>query len=335
MDIKTFQLKNKNGIVVEFCNIGAAITSILVFDKYGKRRDIVLGYANKEDYLDDGACMGKIPGRYANRIAKGKFSINNIEYTLPINNGENHLHGGPLGFANQIWEAGPEKDKVIFTYFSKDGEQGYPGNLTAKAEYSLNDNNELILELYAVTDKPTVVNLTNHTYFNLKGCGNGDILDHHLQLFASYYLPTDKGLIPTGEIASVKNTPMNFTNGKIIRKDISEEFDALIYGKGYDNCWVIDNYQKGKEKLVATLACQESGIKVEIHTTQPTIQVYTGNYLSSSPMGKNEYLFKDYDGVALECQAFVDSPNHKNFPTTLLLPNEEYKQIIRYKFSNL
>ena len=346
MEIKTFHLGNANGMDAVFSDMGAWIVSLLVTDRYGNRRDVVLGYENLADYCGDGPCMGKIPGRYANRIAEGRFSVGDDTYTLAVNNGDNHLHGGIQGFADRIWSAKQDGNSLTFTYFSEDGQEGYPGNLTAKAVYSLNDNNELSLVLTAVTDKPTVVNLTNHSYFNLKGEGNGNILDHRLQLFASRYLPTDRGLIPTGELRNVAQTPMDFTNGKLIGQDIDADFDALLIGKGYDNCWVLDgNMENCTEKAVrsccgkdnglhkaALLCSDESGIALEILTTQPAVQVYTGNYLASSPAGKNGHQYKDYDGVALECQAFPDSPNKKHFPSTLLLPEKEYRQEIIFRF---
>ncbi|MBR1627337.1 MAG: galactose mutarotase [Bacteroidales bacterium] len=346
MEIKTFHLSNTKGMEVGFCNIGAGIISLLVHDRYGNVRDVVLGYANLSDYSGDSACMGKIPGRYANRIAEGRFSIDNNVYTLAVNNGDNHLHGGNKGFADRIWLASQNKDSLTFTYFSEDGQEGYPGNLTAKAVYSLNDNNELRLVLTAVTDKPTVVNLTNHSYFNLKGEGNGNILDHRLQLFASRYLPTDKGLIPTGELRSVVGTPMDFTNGKLIGQNIRDDFDALLFGKGYDNCWVLDKEanadtesakqscccKDGELHKAALLCSDESGIALEVLTTQPAVQIYTGNYLAFGPAGKNGHQYNDYDGVAVECQAFPDSPNKEHFPTTLLMPEQEYRQEIIFRF---
>ena len=336
-NIQTFILKNKSGVSVGLCNIGAGIASVLVPDRNGAMGDVVLGYKNLEDYVGDGPCAGKVPGRFANRINRGKFSIDGNEYQLVLNTGDgrHHLHGGPEGFANQFWEGEKMGESVVFTYISKDGESGYPGNLTAKAKYILTDENELILELSATTDAPTIVNLTNHTYFNLKGEGNGDILDHELQLFANQYLPATDELITTGEMATVKDSPMDFTKPKLIGKDINEKFDALVNGKGYDSCWVIDNYKQGKMRPAAVLSCKESGRKVEIFTTQPGIQVYTGNWLSGCPTGKCGKSYGDYEGVALECQALPDSPNKPNFPNVVLRPDEEYRQTIKFKFSTI
>ena len=319
------------------CNIGAGITSVVVPDKIGNMADVVLGYKNLEDYVGDGPCAGKVPGRFANRINEGKFSIDDKEYQLVLNTGDgkHHLHGGPDGFANKYWESEKIGKSIVFTYLSKDGEAGYPGNLKAIARYTLTDDNEVIIELSATTDAPTVVNLTNHTYFNLKGEGNGDILDHTLKLLAHNYLPATNELITTGEIATVKGTPMDFTEPKRIGKDINAKFDALVNGKGYDSCWIIDNYKQGEIHHAAVLKEDTSGRKVEIFTTQPGIQVYTGNWLSGCPTGKCGKSYGDYEGVALECQALPDSPNKKNFPNTVLRPGEEYRQTIIFKFSTL
>ncbi|MCQ2327346.1 MAG: galactose mutarotase [Bacteroidales bacterium] len=335
MTIQSFSLSNPQGAKVSFSNIGAGITSIIVPDAEGNMHDVVLGYKNLEDYIGDGPCMGKVPGRYANRIAKGKMTINGRDYTLPINNGDNHLHGGPEGFANKLWEGRQEENRVIFTYTSKAGEMGYPGNLTASVEYSWSEDNELTMVLKATTDETTVVNLTNHTYFNLKGEGNGNILDHELKLYAHHYLPTDSGLIPTGELAEVEDTPMDFTTSKLLGEDIKKDFPALNYGKGYDNCWVVDNYKQGEERVCAELICKEAKRRLTISTTQPGVQIYTGNWLSGSPMSKSGKSYNDYDGVAIECQAFPDSINKSNFPSVLLTPQQEYVQTIKFKFTTL
>lgn len=332
--IRTYNLTNKYGMKVSLCNIGAGITSIIVPDKNGNMADVVLGYKKLEDYMGDGPCAGKVPGRFANRIGNGRFAIDGKVYQLVLNTGDgkHHLHGGPHGFANQYWDSEEKDGSVVFTYHSKDGEAGYPGNLTAKAKYTLTDENELKLELSATTDAPTVVNLTNHTYFNLKGEGNGDILDHNLKLFAHRYLPATNELITTGEMAEVKGTPMDFTESKRISRDINEKFDALVNGKGYDSCWVIDDYQKGVLHPAAILSEETSGRQVELFTTQPGVQVYTGNWLSGCPEGKSGKSYGDYEGVALECQGLPDSPNKPHFPNAVLRPNEEYKQTIIFKF---
>lgn len=329
----SYTLTNSKGASITLSSLGAAITSIKVPDAAGKLADVVIGYRNLDDYLADGPCAGKCPGRYANRIAKGRFTLDGVEYELPINNGPNHLHGGPKGFQNQVWDSRSDGNSVEFMYFSKDGEMGYPGNLKVVARYEWTEDNEVILTLTAETDAPTVVNLTNHTYFNLDGEGSGSVLGHTLRLNASEYLPTDGTLIPLGEPESVAGTPMDFITPKPLGRDIREDFPALNYGKGYDACWIIDGYTEGQLQEAAELTAEKSGRVLKVFTTQPGIQVYTGNYLAGSPEGKCGRSYDDYDAVALECQHFPDSPNHPEYPTTVLRPGETYKQAIIFAFS--
>ena len=336
-DIKLYTLTNGNGIKVQLSDIGAGIVSIVTPDRNGQMDDIVLGYPDPLSYYGDGPCAGKVPGRFANRIANGRFKIDDKEYQLELNTGDgkHHLHGGSIGFANQKWASRINGESVVFTYLSADGEAGYPAELVAKVYYTLNDENELNIRLCAYSSDTTIVNLTNHTYFNLKGEGHGDILDHKLRLNASRYLPATNELITTGEMAPVADTPMDFTEGKLIGRDIHEQFDALVYGKGYDSCWVLDNLGKGKLNLAAELSHEGTGRMVQLYTTQPGIQVYTGNWLSGCPQGKNGHTYHDYEGVALECQALPDSPNKPNFPNTFLRTGEEYNETIIFKFSTL
>ncbi|MCQ2158212.1 MAG: galactose mutarotase [Bacteroidales bacterium] len=329
----SYTLTNSKGASITLSSLGAAITSIKVPDAAGKLADVVIGYRNLDDYLADGPCAGKCPGRYANRIAKGRFTLDGVEYELPINNGPNHLHGGPKGFQNQVWDSRSDGNSVEFMYFSKDGEMGYPGNLKVVARYEWTEDNEVILTLTAETDAPTVVNLTNHTYFNLDGEGSGSVLGHTLRLNASEYLPTDGTLIPLGEPESVAGTPMDFITPKPLGRDIREDFPALNYGKGYDACWIIDGYTERQLQEAAELTAEKSGRVLKVFTTQPGIQVYTGNYLAGSPEGKCGRSYDDYDAVALECQHFPDSPNHPEYPTTVLRPGETYKQAIIFAFS--
>lgn len=327
-------LTNAKGASVSLCSIGAAIVAVNVPDKNGKMADVVIGYAEPASYLYDGPCSGKVPGRYANRICKGHLVVEGNEYQLEINNGPNALHGGPEGFQNQIWETRVLEDgKVEFTYRAKDGEEHYPGNMEAKAIYTWSDDCTLSLDLYATTDTPTVVNLTNHAYFNLAGENSGSCLDQILWLNASRFLPTDETLIPTGELAPVKGTPMDFTTAHAIKDNIKADYEPLRIGKGYDHCFVVDNYQPGKEQLVAVLQDPESGRKLEVFSNQPAAQVYTGNYLAGSPESKSGRLYNDYDAVAIECQDFPDAPNHPDFPSTELKPGEEYHRTIRFRFS--
>ena len=331
-DITLYTLKNNSGASVTLSSLGAGIVSVVVPDRNGKMDDVVLGYADAADYVNDGPCAGKTPGRYANRIALGHFKIGGKEYTLATNNGPNALHGGPTGFMNRIWKSEAKGSHVKFSYHSADGEEGYPGNLDVTVIYSWNEQNELTIEYSAECDSKTVINLTNHAYFNLNGEGNGNILKHKLKLNASSYLPTDKTQIPTGEIAPVKGTPMDFVNAKEIGAEINADFEPLKIGKGYDHCWVIDHWRKHTLNQAAELCSEESGRVLEVLTTQPGTQVYTGNWLAGSPKSKSGKDYQDYDGVAIECQGFPDAPNHKSFPCQLLGPGEVYEQTIVFRF---
>lgn len=334
-EITLYTLTNESGASVTLSSLGAGIVKTDVPDRNGKLDDVVIGYANPADYIADGSCAGKIPGRFANRIARGHFTLDGKEYTLAINNGPNALHGGPTGFMNRIWDstADEAEDSVTFTRNSPDGEEGYPGTLKVKAKYTWSDDNVLTLRLQAETDAPTVINLTNHAYWNLEGHNSGSILDHELQLACSHYLPTDDTLIPTGEIAAVAGTPMDFTSPKKIGRDIKADFPALNYGKGYDNCWIADGpKRKGELRTVAILTSEPSGRVLEVSTTQPAAQVYTGNWLAGSPANKCGRSYNDYDGVAIECQNMPDAPNHADFPSAVLRPGEKYDETIRFSF---
>ena len=329
-EIIRYTIKNASGAYVQLSSLGAGITAIVVPDKSGKLANVVLNYPDAMDYMADGPCAGKIPGRFANRIAKGKFSLDGKEYSLPVNNGPNHLHGGPDGFQNQVWDSRIEGDAVEFLYYSADGEAGYPGNLKAVAHYEWSEDNALKLTLTAESDAPTVVNLTNHCYFNLDG--EGSVLDHEMELNASEYLPTDESLIPTGEVAPVAGTPMDFSERKKIGRDIREDFPALKFGKGYDNCWLIDGAMPGQLSSAAELWGPVSGRHLEVLTTQPAVQVYTGNWLSGCPASPSGYAYKDYDAVAIECQHTPDAPNQPSFPSTVLRPGEIYEEAIIWAF---
>lgn len=334
-DITLVKITNINGASVVLSTLGAGIVEVNVPDASGKMENVVLGYANPADYIADGPCAGKVPGRYANRIAEGHLVIDGKTYGLPINNGPNHLHGGPEGFQNQIWDITIAGDNFVeMTLHSTDGEQCYPGNLTAVARYLWTDDNTLELELSATTDADTVVNLTNHAYWNLAGENSGSALKHVMTLKASKYLPTDENLIPTGEEAPVAGTPMDFTTAKEVGRDINADFAALKYGKGYDNCWVIDNYVPGQVQEVATLTDPVSGRVLTVRTDQPGVQVYTGNWLAGSPKNKEGRSYNDYDGIAIECQDFPDAPNKPAFPSTELKPGQEYRRRIIFEFTN-
>ncbi len=325
-------ISNRSGASAVLSSLGAGIVAINVPDREGCLADVVLGYADANDYVDDGHCAGKVPGRYANRIARGRFEIDGKEYTLAINNGPNALHGGPTGFQNRLWDIeSAEGDTVVFVYHSADGEEGYPGNLTVRATYRWTDDSALCLELRAETDAPTVLNLTNHVYLNLGGHDCGTVLDHILRLNASRYLPTDDTLIPTGDFAAVAGTPMDFTEPKALGCDLHADFPALVYGKGYDNCWVIDG-EHGALRLAAVLSEPRSGRTLIVETDQPGVQVYTGNWLSDTPVNKSGGRYDDYSGVAIECQDFPDAPNRPEFPSARLNPGETYLRHIHFRF---
>ena len=332
-EITLYTLTNSAGASVTLSSLGAGINSVVVPDASGKMDNVVLGYRDPASYIADGPCAGKVPGRFANRIAKGHFTIGDKEYTLPINNGPNSLHGGPDGFMNRIWNSRLDGDTVVFELTSPDGDAGYPGELQAEARYTWSDDCTLTLRLLAHTDAPTVVNLTNHTYWNLEGENSGSVLDHTLWLAASHYLPTDDTLIPTGEIAPVEGTPMDFTQFRRLGDDIHADFPAITYGKGYDNCWMVDDYCPGVLRHIATLNAPHSGRVLEVSTTQPAAQVYAGCWLAGSPENPEGRSYNDYDGVAIECQNAPDAPNKPQFPSALLLPGQTYDQTITFHIS--
>lgn len=333
--IKLFTLTNARGASVTLSNLGAGIVSVVVPDRDGAMGDVVLGYENPADFLADGPCAGKIPGRFANRIAKGKFTLDGREYSLPLNASfGNHLHGGPEGFQNKLWEARETPEGAVeFLYFSEDGESGYPGNLKVVAHYEWSDDCDLKLTITAQADKPTVLNLTNHAYFNLDGEGSGTIEDHILRLNASEYLPTGEDLVPLGPSDPVAGTPMDFVTPKPIGRDLRADFPALKYGKGFDNCYLIDGYEPGQLQEAAELWSPKTGRLLTVTTTQPAIQVYTGNWLSGCPQGKHGHVYGDYAGVALECQHLPDSPNHPEYPSTVLRPGEVFEEAIIFSFT--
>ncbi len=333
-EITLYRLVNARGCAVELSTLGAGITEVSVPDREGRIANVALSYADPASYIADGPCMGKVPGRYANRIALGKFHIDGEAFQLAVNNGPNALHGGPEGFQNRIWEAEQLPDGVRFTYRAKDGEEHYPGNLTAVAEYRWSDDNVLTLTLSAVADKPTVVNLTNHCYWNLDGADNGSALGHTMTMKCSRYLPTDDTLIPTGELAPVEGTPMDFRATKVVGRDIREDFPALRYGKGYDACWVVDGWEPGKlTEDIVELRAEGSGRVLRVSSDQPGAHVYTGNWLAGCPENRSGRSYEDYDGIAVEMQGFPDAPNHADFPTQTLRPGEEYRRTIRFAFT--
>jgi len=334
-EILLYTITNTSGAYAQLTSIGAGIVSIAVPDKDDKLTDVVLGYSKAESYIGDGPCLGKVPGRVANRIALGKFTLDGVEYTLPVNNGPNSLHGGPEGFQNRVWESRVDGHAVEFLYYSEDGEMGYPGAVKTVVRYEWSEENELRLTITAQSDSLTVINLTNHAYFNLNGEGNGNILGHELTLNGSEYLPCDPTQIPYGESEPVAGTPMDFINPKPIGRDINEDYPALKIGKGYDNCWVIDGHEAGQLQTAAILYSPVSGIKLEVTTDQPGVQVYTGNWLTGCAEGKHGHIYNDYDGIAIECQNYPDAPNKPEYPSCQLRPGEVYEEAIIFAFTTV
>ena len=328
--VDIYTLTNAKGMRVRLINYGATTVSIEAPDKDGKVSDVTLGYETLEGWLTSTSYFGATVGRYANRIAEGKFTLDGQTYTLATNNGENHLHGGIQGFNKVLWNAETVRTAdavgVKFTYLSKDGEEGYPGNLRVTALYTLTDDNEFKVEFSATTDKPTVVNLAHHTYWNLAGPAAGDVLGHELMLCADHYTPVDAGLIPTGEIRPVKGTPMDFTTPKPIGRDI-----AQVEG-GYDHNYVLRDYEKGV-RLAARVSEPTTGRVMEIYTDQPGVQFYSGNFLDGTVKGKGDVAYQKHYGFCLETQHYPDSPNKPDFPTVVLKPGETYKHIMIHKFS--
>jgi aldose 1-epimerase len=328
----TDTLINKHGLVAIITPYGGKLISLWVPDRNGKLGDVVLGYDSAEQYIWGNPYFGAMIGRYGNRIAKGKFTLDEKTYQLPINNGVNSLHGGPRGFHNVFWHKdGSDSSSIILSYTSKDGEEGYPGNLKTRVSYSLSDDNELVIDYEATTDAPTIVNLTHHSFFNLAGAGNGDILNHELMIDADRFTPVDAGLIPTGELQSVKGTPFDFTNPTKIGARINVTDEQLQNGKGYDHNWVLT--KTGNEfALAATVKEPTTGRVMEVWTTEPGLQFYSGNFLDGSDLGKGGRKYEYRTAICLEAQHFPDSPNQPNFPSTILRPGEVYKQKTVYKF---
>ena len=332
-----YTLRNKNGLVAQITNFGSKIVSIYVPDSKGKFADIVLGYETINDYLKGNPYFGALCGRYANRIANGKFIIDGKTYQLPVNNAPNSLHGGPDGFSNQVFDVkGVVKtgngEAVEMNYLSKDGEMGYPGTLNLKVTYTLTNSNELRLDFEATTDKKTHINICSHSYFNLAGEGDGDILNHLLCINADKFIPVSDVLIPTGELRAVAGTPMDFIKPSVIGKHIGDKFDQLDYGKGYDHCWVINKKKTGELSVAAVYSDPKSGRVMEVHTTQPGVQLYTGNWLDGSDKGKGGKAYGARSALCLETQNYPDSPNKPDFPSTLLKPGEVYNQTCLYRF---
>lgn len=328
-DVSLYTLTNSNGIVVKITNYGGIITSILMPDNKGKTGDIVLGYDNLNQYIENSPYFGAIVGRYANRIAKGRFTLDGRTYKLAMNDGNHHLHGGIKGFDKVVWDAIETEDSaqvgLSLSYHSKDGEEGYPGNLGVKVTYTLDNNNELRILIEAVTDNPTPVNICNHTYFNLREADTS-VLKHMLTLFADKYTPVDEGLIPTGKIVPVYNTAMDFKTGRTVGSRIGQ-----VKG-GYDHNYVLQK-DPGELSLAAILSDPETGREVKLYTTQPGLQFYSGNFLDGTITGKGGKVYQKHYGLCLETQHFPDSPNQPGFPNTILRPGEKYAEETVFQFT--
>jgi len=331
--VQVFTLTNAHGVQARITNYGGAVVSLLVPDKTGKMADIVLGFDSLEGYFNPNqAFFGALIGRYGNRIGHAKFTLDGKEYTLAANNNGNSLHGGNKGFDKVVWTPKELTDGGLeLSYLSKDGEEGYPGNLKVTVAYHLTDANELKIDYTATTDKDTVVNLTNHSYFNLKGAGDGDILDHIMMLNADKFTPVDAGLIPTGELKPVAGTPFDFTKPTAIGARINQDDEQLKLGRGYDHNWVLNRKGPGLS-LAAHVVEETTGRTMEVLTTEPAIQFYTGNFLDGTVVGKGGKRYNQRFAFCLETQHYPDSPNKPNFPSTELKPGQTYKTTTVYRF---
>jgi len=335
LPVQYYKITNDNGMIVGITTYGGAITKVVVPDKFGNFGDVVLGHDNIIGYEEKNDYFGAITGRYANRIGKGQFTIDKNSYQVPINNNGNSLHGGIRGFDKRVWDGksfeNEDKAGVVLTYISGDGEEGYPGELTCMVTYTLNNENELRIDYNAITTGPTVLNLTNHSYFNLKDGGASSILDHELQIRASSITPVDKGLITTGELTPVEGTPFDFRKPRKIGERINAHNQQLEFGLGYDHNFVLD--KEGSDlSLITTVYEAESGRIMEVLTTEPGIQFYSGNFLKGNITGKRKVAYQHRTGFCLETQHFPDSPNKPNFPSVLLRPGEKFESTTIYRF---
>jgi len=334
--VDLFTLVNENGVEMKVTNYGGIITELKVPDKNGEPGDVVLGFDNLEDYIESNPFFGALVGRYGNRIAEGKFTLDGQEYTLVQNNGPNHLHGGTKGFDKKVWKAEPaeteEGPQLKLSYLSEHMEEGYPGNLDVEVTYTLTNDDAVRIDYKATTDQKTIVNLTNHSYFNLSNEPGSKILDHEVMLNAEQFVPVDETLIPTGELQDVEGTPMDFTEPTAIGTRIDTDHEQTQFGKGYDHTWVI-NGTPGELRLGATVYEPNSGRFMEMLTTEPGVQFYTGNFLDGKHTGKGETVYGHRTGFCLETQHYPDSPNQPNFPSVELNPGETYETTTVYKFS--
>jgi len=334
--VTVYKLRNAHGVEAQITNYGGILMSLKVPDRNGKFDDVVLGFNTPEDYMKkNDPYFGAIIGRYGNRIAKGRFKLNGVEYKLAVNNGENHLHGGIKGFDKVVWTGRETRTKdgpaVVLTYLSKDGEEGYPGNLRVTVVYRLTNNNELRIDYSATTDKDTVLNLTHHSYFNFLGEGNGDILNHQVKIDADEFVPTDAGSIPLGTLSKVVGTPFDFLKSTAIGARINDDNEQLKLGNGYDHTFVIRG-RAGTLRHAASVYEPTTGRTMEVFTTEPGMQLYTGNFLNGTLTGKSGKPYPRRSGFCLETQHYPDSPNQPSFPTTTLRKGAAYHSTTIYKF---
>ncbi|RMI45161.1 aldose epimerase family protein [Streptomyces triticirhizae] len=332
-EVQRWTLAN-GGIRLGVLNFGGIVQTLEVPDRDGESVNISLGFAELDPYLGDSPYMGALIGRYGNRIAAGRFTLDGTEYQVPVNDGPNSLHGGTQGFDKRIWDVNPNgRSGLTLTYSSPDGEMGYPGTLDVRVDYTLTDDGEFRIDYEATTDAPTVLNLTNHTYFNLAGEGNGGVYDHKLSLAAGRFTPVDEVLIPTGELASVGGTPFDFRRGKTIGEDIRESHQQILYGQGFDHNFVLDKGITRRPERFAQLYERRSGRLMTVSTTEPGVQFYSGNFLDGTLVGTSGRAYRQGDGLCLETQHFPDSPNQPDFPSTVLRPGETYRSTTVYAFS--
>jgi len=345
--VERYNLRNARGMEAQIATYGGTVTRLTAADRDGRYADVVLGYDSLDGYLHSSAYFGALVGRYANRIARGRFRLRGVSHTLAINDSPNSLHGGCVGFDKVVWTVtaalvAPQGPQLTLHYLSLDGEEGYPGNLSVHAVYTLTEDDALRLEYAATTDADTVINLTHHSYFDLRGSGDvrgtrhvhptGDVLGHLVTIPADLYTPVDSTLIPTGELQSVAGTPFDFRKATAIGARIAQANQQLIFAGGYDHNWVI-NKEPGQLGLVATIDEPAGGRRLEVYSTQPGLQFYSGNALDGSIIGKQGHVYERRSGLAVEPQHFPDSPNHPDFPSTTLHPGEIYRNTIEYRFS--
>ncbi len=327
-----YTMRNESGASAVVSNLGAAVVAVHVPDREGKIADVLLGYRDAMSYMNDGPAMGKSVGRVANRIAEGRMVVEGVEYRLEINNGRNHLHGGTNNFSNRVWESRVETNRVVMELLSGDGDQNYPGEVRAEAIFDFTEDNALEITYRAVTTRTTPVNMTNHLYLNLDGESSGSVLDHELRMNSHYVCEMNENQIPTGRMLDVKGTPQDFLEPRPLRNGYQAEFNHIRDFKGYDHPFAVDNWKHNILTEAGELYSPKSGRTVKVLTSQPSVMIYTGNWLSGCPVSISGNRYEDYAGVAMECQNFPDAVNRPEFPSPLLHPGEVYCQKIVYRF---